>query len=53
MSQGPLPTQWGSTQAGSHGLWGEALVSEMQRYNHVAGLKIVSEYLAQERNRSP
>jgi choline dehydrogenase-like flavoprotein len=51
MSQGPLPTQWGSTQAGSHGLWGEALVSEMQRYNHVAGLKIVSEYLAQERNR--
>ncbi|MCJ2022090.1 GMC family oxidoreductase [Methylobacterium sp. E-065] len=51
MSQGPLPTLWGSTQAGAHGLWGEALVSEMQRYNHVAGLKIVSEYLAQERNR--
>ncbi|WP_457105661.1 GMC family oxidoreductase [Methylobacterium sp. P5_C11] len=51
MSQGPLPTLWGSTQSGAHGLWGEALVSEMQRYNHVAGLKVVSEYMPQERNR--
>ncbi len=51
MSQGPLPSLWGNTQAGAHGLWGEALVSEMQRYNHVAGLKVVSEYMPQERNR--
>lgn len=50
MSQGPLPTLWGATQAASRGLWGEALMSEMQRYNHVAGLKVVSEYMPQERN---
>ncbi|MHB2207900.1 GMC family oxidoreductase [Methylobacterium sp. CM6257] len=50
MSQGPLPALWGNTQATAHGLWGEALVSEMQRYNHVAGLKVVSEYMPQARN---
>lgn len=51
MSQGPLPQLCANTQASAHGLWGEALVSEMQRYNHVAGLKVVSEYMPQERNR--
>ncbi|AWN39542.1 GMC family oxidoreductase [Methylobacterium durans] len=51
MSQGPLPTLWGKTQATARGLWGEALVAEMQRYNHVAGLKVVSEYMPQARNR--
>ncbi len=51
MSQGPLPQLWANTQASAHGLWGEALVAEMQRYNHVAGLKVVSEYMPQERNR--
>lgn len=51
MSQGPLPVLWGGTQAISRGLWGEALIAEMQRYNHVAGLKSVSEYMPQERNR--
>ncbi len=50
MSQGPLPQLWANTQASAHGLWGEALVAEMQRYNHVAGLKVVSEYMPQERN---
>jgi choline dehydrogenase-like flavoprotein len=50
MSQGPLPVLWGGTLAGSRGLWGEALTSEMRRYNHSVGLKVVSEYLPQERN---
>ena len=50
MSQGPLPMLWSGELAGSRGLWGEALVSEMQRYNHSVGLKVVSEYMPQERN---
>ncbi|ACA16548.1 glucose-methanol-choline oxidoreductase [Methylobacterium sp. 4-46] len=50
MSQGPLPSLWSRTLAGSRGLWGDALIAEMQRYNHVAGLKVVSEYMPQERN---
>ncbi|HEY1933242.1 MAG TPA: GMC family oxidoreductase [Acetobacteraceae bacterium] len=51
MSQGPLPQQWAATQAGNHGLWGEALMRDMENYNHQAGLKIVGEVLPQERNR--
>ncbi len=51
MSQGPLPQAWASTQAGNHGLWGEALLREMEKYNHQAGLKIVGEVLPQEQNR--
>jgi choline dehydrogenase-like flavoprotein len=50
MSQGPLPDAWAATQNG-RGLWGEALMREMQKYNHQAGLKIVGETLPQERNR--
>ncbi|RTL72975.1 MAG: GMC family oxidoreductase [Hyphomicrobiales bacterium] len=50
MSQGPLPLMWSQLQAGARGLWGEALIEEMKRYNHIAGLKIVGEYLPQERN---
>jgi choline dehydrogenase-like flavoprotein len=50
MSQGPLPVLWGRTQAEARGLWGEALRDEMQRYNHSVGLKVVSEYMPQERN---
>ncbi|PSC06514.1 choline dehydrogenase [Alsobacter soli] len=51
MSQGPLPVLWAGVQAGARGLWGEALMDEMQRYNHSVGLKVVSEYMPQERNR--
>jgi choline dehydrogenase-like flavoprotein len=51
MSQGPLPQAWVSTQAGNRGLWGEALLREMEKYNHQAGLKIVGEVLPQEQNR--
>jgi hypothetical protein len=40
-----------NTLATGRGLWGQALVDEMQRYNHTVGLKIVGEYLPQERNR--
>jgi choline dehydrogenase-like flavoprotein len=51
MSQGPLPMLWGSTQAAKRGLWGQALLDEMENYNHQVGLKIVGETLPQERNR--
>src|SRR6185437_7532502 len=51
MSQGPLPISWAATQTGNHGLWGEALLREMEKYNHQAGLKIVGEVMPQERNR--
>ncbi|HET7662120.1 MAG TPA: GMC family oxidoreductase [Rhodanobacteraceae bacterium] len=50
MSQGPLPREWVSTQAGNHGLWGEELLREMEKYNHQAGLKIVGEVLPNESN---
>ena len=51
MSQGPLPQLWANTQMGAHGLWGARLISEMEKYNHVVGLKIVGEMLPQEANR--
>ena len=51
MSQGPLPKQWAETQVGNHALWGEALLRDMENYNHMAGLKIVGEVLPQEKNR--
>ena len=51
MSQGPLPQQWAATQTGNHGLWGTALLREMEKYIHQAGLKIVGEVLPQESNR--
>jgi choline dehydrogenase-like flavoprotein len=51
MSQGPLPQQWAATQTGNHGLWGAALLREMGKYIHQAGLKIVGEVLPQESNR--
>lgn len=50
MSQGPLPMLWANTLATNRGLWGQPLLDEMQRYNHTVGLKIVGEYLPQERN---
>jgi choline dehydrogenase-like flavoprotein len=51
MSQGPLPIVWGTTLASKRGLWGQALLDEMEKYNHQVGLKIVGETLPQERNR--
>ena len=50
MSQGPLPQLWANTLASGRKLWGESLMAEMQRYNHVAGLKLVGEMMPQERN---
>ena len=50
MSQGPLPMLWGATQSSKRGLWGQALLDEMEKYNHQVGLKIVGETLPQERN---
>ncbi|MGH8260987.1 MAG: GMC family oxidoreductase [Steroidobacteraceae bacterium] len=51
MSQGPLPQLWARAQSTNRGLWGEPLVRAMRDYNHVVGLKIVGEFMAQERNR--
>ena len=50
MSQGPLPQLWANTQFSAHGLWGEALIEEMKKYNHAVGLRMVGEMLPQERN---
>lgn len=50
MSQGPLPQLWSNTQMSAHGLWGDALIAEMAKYNHQVGLKMVGEMLPQERN---
>lgn len=51
MSQGPLPVTWALELAGGRGLWGQALVDEMNRANHSVGLKMVGEVLPDERNR--
>ena len=51
MSQGPLPVNWAQSLAGGRGLWGQALVDEMNRYNHTVGLKMVGETLPYEHNR--
>ena len=50
MSQGPLPVEWASVHTGARGLWGQALADEMQKYNHMVGLKMVGEMMPQERN---
>jgi hypothetical protein len=50
MSQGPLPVAWSGIVAGAHGLWGQRLRDEMEKYNHQAGLKIVGEVLPDEAN---
>jgi choline dehydrogenase-like flavoprotein len=49
MSQGVLPVTAAAVHA-KRGLWGQALVDEMQRYNHLVGVKMVGECLPQERN---
>src|SRR5690348_8991364 len=51
MSQGPLPLLWSRVVSAKRGLWGEGLRAKMEEYNHQVGLKIVGEFLAQERNR--
>jgi choline dehydrogenase-like flavoprotein len=50
MSQGPLPQLWARVQSTQRGLWGERLMRAMEDYNHQVGLKIVGEFMAQERN---
>jgi choline dehydrogenase-like flavoprotein len=50
MSQGPLPQLWSRVMSGKRGLWGERLRAQMEEYNHQVGLKIVGEFLPQERN---
>jgi choline dehydrogenase-like flavoprotein len=51
MSVGPLPIEWVGTQTANHRLWGDELRADMVRYIHYAGLKMVGETQAQERNR--
>ena len=50
MSQGPLPVVWAQA-LGGRGLWGQALVDEMNRSNRNVGLKMVGEVLPSEHNR--
>ncbi len=50
-SQGPLPLEWVAVQTGARKLWGEALRTEMEKYNHQAGLRMVGELLPYENNR--
>lgn len=51
MSQGPLPITWAKALSGGRGLWGQALVDEMNRANHSVGLKMVGEVLPNPDNR--
>ena len=50
-STGPLPQEWATIQTRSRKLWGEGLRTEMQKYNHQAGLKMVGELMPYEHNR--
>ncbi len=51
MSQGPLPRAWAQTLAATRGLWGEALRTEMLKYNHTAGFVPVAETEPRSQNR--
>jgi choline dehydrogenase-like flavoprotein len=51
MSQGPLPVDHARSLVSDTGLFGMELRQRMALYNHMAGLKIVGETDAQERNR--
>ncbi len=48
---GAAADEWAGMIAGARGLWGQALRDEMEKYNHLVGLKIVGEMLPEERNR--
>ncbi|HEY7901612.1 MAG TPA: GMC family oxidoreductase [Caulobacteraceae bacterium] len=50
MAQGPLPIEWVTIQTSARGLWGQALVDEMAKYNHQVGLKMVGEMLPNQAN---
>ncbi|WP_428378004.1 GMC family oxidoreductase [Lichenicoccus sp.] len=47
---GVLPVTWANILARGGGLWGQRLVDMLDRYNHVAGIGINGECLAQDRN---
>jgi choline dehydrogenase-like flavoprotein len=51
MSQGPLPRAWAQNLVTSRGLWGDALRTEMLKYNHMAGLVPVAETEPRPQNR--
>lgn len=50
MSQGPLPQLWSRVNSSKRGFWGARLRTQMQEYNHQVGLKMVGEFMPQERN---
>ena len=50
MSQGPMPQEWANVQTGAKGLWGEDLRRAMLDYNHMTGIKVVGEGMADEKN---
>ena len=51
MGQGPLPIEWASVQAGSRGLWGDALVAGDEELQPCVGVKMVGEAMPDENNR--
>lgn len=51
MAQGPLPIEWATILTSAKGLWGETLRREMEKYNHMVGVKMVGEAMADESNR--
>ncbi|SKA39189.1 GMC family oxidoreductase [Consotaella salsifontis] len=51
MSQGPLPTDFATSLVSNEGVFGHELRRWMALYNHMAGLKIVGETMAQDENR--
>ena len=50
-SIGVMPVTYATQLARGRGLWGPALVSHMERFEHVAGINILGECLPQEANR--
>ena len=50
-SLGVVPVTWATQVARGRGLWGQALVDYLRRYNHVAGIGINGDCLPQDANR--
>ena len=50
-SIGVMPVTYAGQVARGRGLWGEALVSHMRRFNHVAGINMLGDCLPSDDNR--
>ena len=49
-SIGVMPVTYANQVARGRGLWGQALVDHMRRYNHIAGINILGDCLPSEQN---